>query len=88
MAYHAEQAQPNGSSAARAPPGVIASAATGIVEFIEARGGDVDRIFGHVGIAPDSAGSPTLKLKLKSYSRATSAFGATRRFRHPRWVSR
>jgi AraC-like DNA-binding protein len=67
VAYQAEQAQPNGSSAARGPPGVIASAATGIVEFIEARGGDVDRIFGHVGIAPDSAGSPTLKLKLKSY---------------------
>ena len=65
--YRAEQTQPNGNSAGRAPPGVIASAATGIVAFIEARGGDVDRIFGRAGIAPDTAGSPTLKVELKSY---------------------
>jgi AraC-like DNA-binding protein len=65
--YRAEQTQPNGNSAGRTPPGVIASAATGIVAFIEARGGDVDRIFGRAGIAPDTAGSPTLKVELKSY---------------------
>jgi AraC-like DNA-binding protein len=66
-AYRAEQAQPIGLSPTRSPPAVIASAATGIVEFIEAYGGDIDRIFGSVGIAPDTAGSPTLRLELKSY---------------------
>jgi len=65
--YRADQARPNGSSAGYVPPGVIASAATGIVQFIEARGGDVDRIFGRAGIAPETAGSPTLRLELKSY---------------------
>src|SRR4029077_4287640 len=67
LAHRAGQAQPIGNSPTRPPPGVIASAATGIVEFIEAYGGDIDRIFGHAGIAPDTAGSPTLKLELKSY---------------------
>jgi AraC-like DNA-binding protein len=64
-----DQAQPMGSSPSQAPPAVIAAAATGVVEFIEANGGDVDRIFGDAGIAPDTAGSPTLKLELKSYCR-------------------
>jgi AraC-like DNA-binding protein len=49
------------------PPGVLASAATGIVGFIEGNGGDVERIFGRVGILPDMAGSPTLKLKLSAF---------------------
>jgi AraC-like DNA-binding protein len=56
-----------GNVPAHAPPAVIASAATGIVGFIEALGGDVDRIFGRAGIAPDMAGSPTLKLRLNAY---------------------
>jgi len=56
-----------GISPSRAPPAIIASAATGIVEFIERYGGDIDSIFGNAGITPDMAGSPTLKLELKSY---------------------
>ena len=57
----------NGAPAAAHPPGVFASAATGIVGFIQQFGGDVDRIFGSVRILPDMAGSPTLKLKLRSF---------------------
>ena len=53
--------------AARYVPGVLASAATGIVGFIEKFGGDVDRIFGDAGILPDMAGAPTLKLKLSAF---------------------
>jgi AraC-like DNA-binding protein len=48
-------------------PGVLASAATGIVGFIEKYGGDVDQIFGNARILPDMAGSPTLKLKLSAF---------------------
>jgi len=50
-------------------PVVLAAAATGVVDFISARGGDVDSIFGNSGIAPDMAGAPTLKLKLAAYCR-------------------
>ena len=50
-------------------PSVLASAATGIVNFIERQRGDVDRIFGHAGISPEMAGSPTLQLSLGSYCR-------------------
>lgn len=50
-------------------PGVLASAATGMVEFINHMGGDVDRIFGDARIAPDMAGSPTLKLRLSAFCR-------------------
>jgi AraC-like DNA-binding protein len=49
------------------PPGVIASAATGITAFIEKYGGDVDSIFGNVRLPPDMTGSPTLKMKLSSF---------------------
>lgn len=52
-----------------AGPSVLASAATGLVRFIERQKGDVDRIFGHAGISPDMAGSPTLQLSLGSYCR-------------------
>ncbi len=52
-----------------AAPIVLAAAATGVVDFIEQQGGDVDSIFGNSGIAPDMAGAPTLKLKLASYCR-------------------
>jgi AraC-like DNA-binding protein len=50
-------------------PSVLAAAATGIVPHIERQKGDVDRIFGHAGISPDMAGSPTLQLSLNSYCR-------------------
>jgi AraC-like DNA-binding protein len=50
-------------------PVVLAAAATGLVDFIEMQGGDVDSIFGNSGIAPDMAGAPTLKVKLASYCR-------------------
>jgi AraC-like DNA-binding protein len=59
-----------GSSIGRdADPSVLASAATGIVKFIERQRGDVDRIFGNAGISPEMAGSPTLQLSLTSYCR-------------------
>ena len=48
-------------------PGVFASAATGIVGFIEKHGGDIDSIFGNVRILPDMAGAPTLRLKLSAF---------------------
>ena len=49
------------------PPGVLASAATGIASYIEECGGDVDSIFGNARILPDLAGSPTLKLRLSAF---------------------
>ena len=48
-------------------PIVLAAAATGIVDHIGKAGGDIDSIFGSVGIAPSMAGSPTLKLRLSSF---------------------
>lgn len=48
-------------------PIVLAAAATGITELIDELSGDVDSIFGSAGIAPEMAGSPTLKLKLSSF---------------------
>jgi AraC-like DNA-binding protein len=45
----------------------LACAATGIVDFIERHGGDIDSIFGNAGIAPDVVGEPTLKLGLDRY---------------------
>jgi len=50
-------------------PGVLAAAATGIVDYIERCRGDVDRIFGDAHILPDMAGSPTLKLRLSAFCR-------------------
>lgn len=50
-------------------PLVLAAAATGIIPAIEHDGGDVDRIFGRAGLAPEMAGSPTLRLSLASYCR-------------------
>ena len=60
------------SMGASAPQGadapiVLAAAATGITGLIEDLRGDVDSIFGSAGIAPEMAGSPTLKLKLSSF---------------------
>ena len=56
-------------TAADCAPGVLASAATGIVGYIERFRGDVDRIFGNAHILPDMAGSPTLKLRLSAFCR-------------------
>ena len=53
----------------RGPPGVLASAATGMVDFISRMGGDVDRIFGNAHLIPDLAGSPTVKLRLSDFCR-------------------
>ncbi len=50
-------------------PIVLAAAATGIVDQIEEQGGDIDGVFGNAGIAPDMAGSPTLKLRLSAFCR-------------------
>lgn len=52
-----------------AEPGILAAAASGIVPFIERQRGDIDRIFGYAGLAPDMAGSPTLQLSLSSFCR-------------------
>jgi AraC-like DNA-binding protein len=61
-------------------PGVLASAATGMVGFINQMGGDVERIFGNARIAPDMAGSPTLKLRLSAFCRLFEE--AARQTRH------
>ena len=50
-------------------PFVLAAAATGIVEQIESRGGDVDSIFGNTGVSPSMAGSPTLQIGLTDFCR-------------------
>ena len=51
------------------PPVVLAAAATGVVEQIESRGGDIDSIFGNAGMCPSMAGSPTLQVKLSRFCR-------------------
>ena len=63
----AEWQGPGGAGNGKHAPGVLASAATGIVDFIERSGGDVDRIFGNARILPDMAGSPTFKLRLSAF---------------------
>ncbi|MBX9683045.1 MAG: AraC family transcriptional regulator [Hyphomicrobium sp.] len=50
-------------------PSILAAAATGIVADIERQRGDIDRIFGNAGIAPEMAGLPTLKLSLHAFCR-------------------
>ena len=57
------------STTGAAPPVVLAAAATGIVEQIERRGGDIDSIFGNTGMSPSMAGSPTLQIKLACFCR-------------------
>ena len=51
------------------PAVVLAAAATGVVEHIERRGGDIDSIFGNAGMCPSMAGSPTLQVKLSRFCR-------------------
>lgn len=47
--------------------GVLASAATGLVEFIQQAGGDPDSILGRAGINPECLNQPTLSLDLHQY---------------------
>jgi len=54
-------------SASRRPVSVRASAATGLVEFIQREGGDADRILGRAGIEPEQLWHPTLTLDLHRY---------------------
>ena len=58
-----------GMPSAAHSPVVLAAAATGIVEQIERRGGDIDSIFGNTGLSPAMAGSPTLPIKLACFCR-------------------
>lgn len=48
-------------------PVVLAAAASGLVDFITAQGGDVDSIFGNCGVAPEMTTMPTLQLRLSAY---------------------
>ena len=48
-------------------PHVLAPAATGVDEFIDLHGGDVDRVFGDVGIDLATIGNPTAGMSLKSF---------------------
>ena len=48
-------------------PHVLAPAATGVDEFINRHGGDVDRVFGEAGVDLDSIGNPTVGMCLKSF---------------------
>jgi AraC-like DNA-binding protein len=50
-------------------PLVLAAAATGVVEYIEGLGGDVDSIFGNIGFPPAMAGLPTIQMKLSAFCR-------------------
>ena len=52
-----------------AEPYVLASAATGVVEMIEAQGGDIDRIFGRAQIDTAMLDSPYNELGLGQYCR-------------------
>ncbi|MBE8591305.1 AraC family transcriptional regulator [Pseudomonas sp. MAFF 301449] len=47
--------------------GVLSSAATGLIEFIQQKGGDADRILGHAGLNPEHLQHPTLSLDLNQY---------------------
>ncbi len=66
MGRHIPAHSASGSGKA-AEPAILASAATGIVDYIERLGGDIDTIFGNSGISPDMAGSTTLKLRLADF---------------------
>jgi AraC-like DNA-binding protein len=48
-------------------PGVLAPAATGAARLIETYGGDVDRIFGRVGIPPEIIENPIQSLSLGAF---------------------
>ncbi|CAK6489407.1 hypothetical protein PANNVG_00557 [Pantoea sp. Nvir] len=57
------------SSAGSSHRGVLSAAATGLGDFINAQGGDVDRIFGVSGIDAATLACPTLSLDLVNYCR-------------------
>ena len=56
-----------GGARRQAGPAVLASAATGIVGYIQKYSGDVNSIFGNSGLAPEMAGAATLKLRLNDF---------------------
>nr|WP_298687251.1 AraC family transcriptional regulator [uncultured Dongia sp.] len=66
MIHPGRQAFPETPSA-QGGPVVLAAAASGLVDFIETQGGDVDSIFGNCGIAPEMTTAPTLQLRLAAY---------------------
>lgn len=47
--------------------GVLSAAATGLVDFIQHKGGDPDRILGRAGLDPEQLLNPTLSLNLGQY---------------------
>lgn len=61
-----QETRTDGDSGANAPV-VLAAAASGLVDFIQAQGGDVDAIFGRCGIAPEATTAPTLHLRLGTF---------------------
>jgi AraC-like DNA-binding protein len=67
MIQPGRQAVSNSHAAPGSAPVVLAAAASGLVGFIEAQGGDVDSIFGNCGIAPEMTTAPTLQLRLSAY---------------------
>ncbi len=48
-------------------PHVLAPAATGVDQFINKHGGDVDLVFGEAGVDPSCIGNPTIGMCLKSF---------------------
>jgi len=48
-------------------PHVLAPAATGVDQFIDQNGGDVDSVFGQAGVDPNCIGNPTIGMCLKSF---------------------
>ncbi|MFP6849624.1 MAG: AraC family transcriptional regulator [Pseudomonas sp.] len=55
------------NSPAPSTAGVLASAASGLIDFILQEGGDAERILGHSGIDPEQLNTPTLQLDLNQY---------------------
>lgn len=49
------------------PSKVLASAATGVAEMIEANKGDIDSIFGSTAIRPEDLGSPIQEISLQQF---------------------
>ena len=60
-------ALPQTESESELTPHVLAPAATGVDEFINRHGGDVDRVFGEAEIDPNCIGNPTMGMSLKSF---------------------
>ena len=67
MIQPGQQTVPESSGAPPGAPVVLAAAASGLVDFIAAQGGDVDSIFGTCGLAPEMTTAPTLHLRLAAY---------------------